>query len=218
MNPYEHMYLKQIFQEMSPTSKEPSDYLYMANMFISINERLYYNLKQIDQDEYTWLSPEILEKCKNRLDSIIGPDCIDQFGISQNPVFEETIIHHTMDQEHLLLDKAILEIYGQSAKFKFSGRVDLITENTVWELKCTSQISIDHLLQVIIYAWIWRIIYQTRPEFNKSFKILNIKTGEIKILHASLDQLNQIMGKVLKGKYAKPERLSDAEFLREIGK
>ena len=47
---------------------------------------------------------------------------------------------------------------------------------------------------------------------------MNIKTGEIKILHASLDQLNQIMGKVLKGKYAKPERLSDAEFLREIGK
>ena len=218
MKPNEHLYLKQIFQEMSPTSKEPSDYLYMANMFISINERLYYNLKQIDQDEYTWLSPEILEKCKTRLDSIIEPDCIDQFGVSQNPIFEETIIHHTMDQEHLLLDKAILEIYGNDAKFKFSGRVDLITEKTVWELKCTSQISIDHLLQVTIYAWIWRIIYQNRPEFNKQFKLLNIKTGEIKQLNATLEQLNQIMGKLLKGKYAKMERLSDDEFLQEIGK
>ena len=214
MKPHEHMYLKRIFQEMSPTSKEPSDYLYMANMYISINERLYYNLKQIDQDEYTWLTPEILEMCKDRLDAIIGPDCIDEMGIPRQPVFEKTIIHYTMDDEHILIDKAILEIYGQDAKFRFSGRVDLISEKTVWELKCTSQLSIDNLLQVVIYAWIWRIIYKDKPEFDKQFKILNIKTGEIKRLDASLEQLNIIMGKLLKGKYAKREKLSDADFLQ----
>ena len=217
MNPYEHMYLKQIFQEMSPTSKEPSDYLYMANMYISINERLYYNLKQIDQDEYTWLTPSILEQCKDRLDSIIGPDCIDETGISHQPVFEKTIIHNKMEEEHILIDKTILEIYGQDAKFRFSGRVDLISEKTVWELKCTSQISIDHLLQVVIYAWLWRIVYNDQPEFDKQFKILNIKTGEIKRLDANLEQLNIIMGKLLKGKYAKQEKLSDADFLRIKG-
>ena len=218
MKPHEHMYLKRIFQEMSPTSKEPSDYLYMANMYISINERLYYNLKQIDPDEYTWLTQETLEKCKNRLDTIIGPDCIDEIGIPQQPIFEKTIIHYTMEEEHILIDKAILEIYGQDAKFRFSGRVDLISEKTVWELKCTSQISIDNLLQVVIYAWIWRIIYNNCPEFDKQFKILNIKTGEIKRLDASLEQLNQIMGKLLKGKYAKQEKLSDDDFLQGIGK
>ena len=85
-------------------------------------------------------------------------------------------------------------------------------------MKCTSQISIDHLLQVTIYAWIWRIIYNGKPESNKQFKLLNIKTGEIKQLNATLEQLNQIMGKLLKGKYAKMERLSDDEFLQEIGK
>ena len=213
MKPHEHMYLKRIFQEMSPTSKEPSDYLYMANMYISINERLYYNLKQIDQDEYTWLTTEILEKCKNRLDLIIGPDCIDEMGISQQPIFEKTIIHYTMEDEHILIDKTILEIYGQDAKFRFSGRIDLITEKTVWELKCTSQLSIDNLLQVVIYAWIWRIIYKDKPEFNKQFKILNIKTGEIKRLDATLEQLNQIMEKLLKGKYAKQEKINDAKFI-----
>lgn len=213
MKPHEHMYLKRIFQEMSPTSKEPSDYLYMANMYISINERLYYNLKQIDQDEYTWLTTEILEKCKNRLDLIIGPDCIDEMGISQQPIFEKTIIHYTMEDEHILIDKTILEIYGQDAKFRFSGRIDLITEKTVWELKCTSQLSIDNLLQVVIYAWIWRIIYKDKPEFNKQFKILNIKTGEIKRLDANLEQLNQIMEKLLKGKYAKQEKINDANFI-----
>jgi len=214
MKPHEHMYLKQIFQELSPTSKEPSDYLYMANMYISINERLYYNLKQIDQDEYTWLTPGILEQCKDRLDAIIGPDCIDETGVSQQPIFEKTIIHHKMEEEHILIDKTILEIYGQDAKFRFSGRVDLISEKTVWELKCTSQISIDHLLQVVIYAWIWRIVY---PDIDKQFKILNIKTGEIKRLDASLEQMNIIMAKLLKGKYAKQERLSDADFIRIKG-
>ena len=216
MKPHEHTYLKRIFQEMSPTSKEPSDYLYMANMYISINERLYYNLKQIDPDEYTWLTPSIIDQCKDRLDAVIGPDCIDDAGVSQNPIFEQTIIHYTMEQEHLLIDKAIAEIYGQDAKFRFSGRVDLITEKTVWELKCTSQISIDHLLQVTIYAWIWRIIYNGQPESDKQFKILNIKTGEIKRLDATLEQLNQIMRKLLKGKYAKLERLSDDDFIQNL--
>ena len=38
------------------------------------------------------------------------------------------------------------------AKYRFTARVDMITQNTIWELKCTSQISIEHLLQVVIYA------------------------------------------------------------------
>ena len=60
-----------------------------------------------------------------------------------------------------------------------------------------------------------RTIHQNNIELlNRNFKILNIKTGEIKRLDATLEQLNQIMCKLLKGKYAKTERLSDDDFLQ----
>jgi hypothetical protein len=218
MKSHEHPFLKRIFQDMSPNSKNPSDYLYMANMFISVQERLYYKLMQIDQNEYTWLTPAIIDKCKERLDDTIGKDCLDQDGISQRPIFEQTIIHYTMDDEHIPIDNAILGIYGQDAKFRFSARVDLITENTVWELKCTSQLSTDNLLQVVIYAWLWRTIHQNNVELlNRNFKILNIKTGEILRLDASMEELNMIMRKLLKGKYSKMRVLSNDEFLQDTG-
>lgn len=214
MKSHEHPFLKRIFQDMSPSSKDPSDYLYMANMFISVQERLYYKLMQIDQNEYTWLTPIIIDKCKERLDNTIGKDCLDQDGIAQRPIFEQTIIHYTMDDEHILIDNAILAIFGQEAKFRFSARVDLITPNTVWELKCTSQLSTDNLLQVVIYAWLWRTIHQNNVE--RIFKILNIKTGEILRLDASLEELDMIMGKLLKGKYSKICILNDGDFLQSL--
>jgi len=43
---------------------------------------------------------------------------------------------------------------------------------------------------------------------------LNIKTGEILRLDASLEELNVIMGKLLKGKYSKTRVLSDDEFIQ----
>jgi hypothetical protein len=184
-------------------------------MYVSVQERLYYKLMQIQPDEYTWLTPAIIDKCTDRLDKTVGKDCIDQEGVTRRPVFEETIIHYTMDDEHIPIDNAILGIFGQEAKFRFSARVDLITPNTVWELKCTSQLSIDNLLQVVIYAWLWRTIHQNRAEFmGKSFKILNIKTGEILRLDASLEELDVIMGKLLKGKYSKMRVLSDDDFIQ----
>ena len=85
----------------------------------------------------------------------------------------------------------------------------MITENTVWELKCTSQVSIEHLLQVVIYAWLW---FSVNPDSNKLFKILNIKSGEIYQLISSYKQLTHIMVLLIEGKYGKTKILNDADF------
>ena len=206
----EHSFLKRLFHEMPSVCTKPADYLYMANMYVSVQERLYYKLKQIGQDEYSWLTDDIINKCKDRLDKTIGQECT-----TCKPEFEETIIHYTMEKEHVLIDAVLAQIYGQDAKFRFSGRIDLITEKSVWELKCTSTLTIDNLLQVAIYAWIWRTINVNNPEMmEKEFKILNIKTGEILVLNATIDELNFIMSKLLLGKYGKVDRLSDEDFLQ----
>lgn len=210
MKPNEHLFLKQMFRQISPLSKEPDNYLRMANMYQSVQERLYYKLKQIELDEYTWLTPESIELCKQRLDSVIGSDCLG------SPEFEKTIIHNMMEFEHAYIDQALSDISSiTNSKFRFAARIDLITDNTVWELKCTTRITVDHFIQVIIYAWIWRTIYVGTPHENKSFKLFNIKTGELFELCVSKQELDSIMKMILIGKYGKLQVLSDEQFIQK---
>jgi len=69
----------------------------------------------------------------------------------------------------------------------------------------------DHLLQVVIYAWLWAV---TKPDEPKVFKILNIKTGEILRLSGSRQDLDYIIVSILQGKYMEHEPISDSEFIR----
>jgi hypothetical protein len=68
----------------------------------------------------------------------------------------------------------------------------------------------DHQLQVVIYAWLYRHLY---PETNKHFKIYNIKTNEIQELDATDEELDYIVVSLLQGKYEKNHRVSDEEFV-----
>ena len=207
MKPNEHAFLKKVFKELSPICKKSSDYLYMANIYQAVHERLYFKLKQIETDEYEWLKDDIVNKCKERLDSILGVECRNE-----KPLIEKTIIHYNMEYEHIEIDK-VLQSYFNNMKFRFSARTDIITQYSIWELKCTSNISIDHLLQVVIYSWLWYYINENNPEQQKKSKILNIKTGEILRLEATIEDLNKIMIALLKGKYGKQDFMSDDDFV-----
>lgn len=205
-----HVYLKEIFANLSPTCSTVSDYLYMANVCVATQEQLYYRLKQIDRSEYTWLSDKIVDSCKARLTSVIGDEC----KVSR-PEVEKTIIHHNMDDMHVNIDRVLAASYGTDVKFRFTARTDLISHSCIWELKCTSNISIDHLLQVVIYAWIWRLSPHAKADdVNKSIKILNIKTGEILRLDASIEQLTSIVTTILKAKYGSSVIISDNDFIK----
>ena len=165
---------------------------------------MYFKLKQIERDEYRWLTDSIFENCKGRLQETIGKE----FQVTK-PWVEQTIIHNSMDEEHSKIDEFLSQHFESSKKFRFTARVDLITEPTIWELKCTSKISIDHLLQVVIYAWLWRMTNDN----DKYFKIFNIKTGELLELRSTMDELHTIMIALLKGKYLVQPKKSDEDFV-----
>jgi hypothetical protein len=100
----------------------------------------------------------------------------------------------------------------EMTRFLFSARTDLITLENVWELKCTTAISMEHQLQLLIYAWIWTILY---PEKPREFRIFNIRSGEIQRLVVDMDDLTTIMVALLKGKYTKHVEKTDEDFLGE---
>jgi hypothetical protein len=147
--------------------------------------------------------------CKNRLREVIGPDCQNKM-----PSVEDTIIHESSEEQHEKIDEYFQLYLMIHNNFVLLGRVDLITETIAWELKCTSEITIEHLVQVIIYAWLWKMRHSYTQEYEeKVFKIFNIKTGEVFRLEASMDDLHTIITTLLKGKFQEPIKKTDEEFI-----
>jgi hypothetical protein len=200
----QHGFLRELIKNVPKRCSSIRDYLYLANIYTALQERLYFRLKQIAPDEYTWLSDDIMDKCRELLQKTVGKECA-----LQKPEIEKTIIHSSDENDHKKIDEFLSQYFPPHEKFRFTARIDMMTDESIWEIKCTSKISIDNLLQVIIYAWLWRMTH----EEERIFKILNIKTGELMRLDCTMDELNFIILAIMKGKYSKYEVPSDDEFL-----
>jgi hypothetical protein len=209
MKENEHMYLKRIVKEIPEQCNSISDYLLLANVYTAIQERLYFKLKQIGSDGYNWITEQMICDCMERLESIIGCELIEE---NQQVLPEHTIIHHSMEELHSKIDQTLAPYFPENMRFRFSAIIDLLTDSSVWELKCTGEISMDHKLQVCIYAWLWEML--DKPA--RDFKILNIITGEIVIMNYEPAELTQIVVALLKGKYEDTITKTDEEFLRDM--
>jgi hypothetical protein len=179
----------------------------MANVYVATQEKLYFKLKQIQQDEYQWLTPSVLAKCKKRIMRVLDPECI----MGECPQIEKTVLQKFDDNAHRNIDECLSK-YFSTDQFRFTARIDLMTDQTLWEIKCCSVISMDHLLQVVIYAWIMRTL---DAEFSQKIKIFNIKTGEILRLEADKSLLDKIMILLLKGKYGKQTQMNTETFIED---
>jgi hypothetical protein len=214
----DHLFLKKIISELPLNCVSISDYLRTSNTYVAVKEKLYFKLKQIDTNEYDWLSESIITDCFYRIHNVLGREC---FTPMNNYEIERTIIRNADENLHKRIDDFLCENGFPDELFRFTGRVDLITDLCIWEIKCCSMITNDHLLQVVIYAWLWRMIMEDLEndfeniENFRDFKIFNIKTGEILYLDASMEQLNTIIIALLKGKYSLKYQKEDTDFVSE---
>ena len=214
MKPNDHLFLKRAISTLPEKCETPEQYMYLANVYAAIQEKLYSKLKQIRQDEYDWITPEIVEKCCHQMEQNLGHEFqnLDQYI----PEIEKTLIHSSMDQEHVTLDALLYPYFSYDKRFRFNARIDLDTPSTLWELKCTSKITLEHLMQVVLYAWISRgLDANNNDDLNhkKQYKLLNVRTGERLRLEATTDELTQIVVALLRSKYEEPEILDDDEFI-----
>ena len=201
---HEHKYLKEVASRLPAKFVKPSEYLFLANVYTAFQEKLYFKLKQIGEHEYNWISDSILQRSRQRLEKTIGSECQES-----KPLIEKTIIHQSQESEHEVIDNYLEEYFEEEVQFRFTARTDLITSETVWEIKCVREITMDHQLQVVIYAWLYTILGY--PE--KSFKIFNIRTNEVQELNATREELDFIMISLLQGKYQRTTKQTDEEFL-----
>lgn len=242
INEKDHQYLKRIFQTLSPFCKTPAEYLYMSNVYIAFQERLYFKLKQIDIDEYNWLTEEMMNKCNQRIDTIIchtpgnrttatdpTTDPITDpitdptndppsRQLGNNFVFENTFIHYSQEDKHTMIDQLLRPYLTTQEVYRFTARLDLITEQDVWELKFVKEITTEHYLQFVIYAWLWRCVhYNDEVQYVKEFKLFNIRKEEVFELTASLEELTEIVALIVKSKYEVVTTQTEDEFLDSCG-
>jgi hypothetical protein len=71
----------------------------------------------------------------------------------------------------------------------------------------------DHKMQVVIYMWLWRILYESETQQKKEFKVLNIRTGEQQRVDSTMEDLTKIVVALLRNKYGKPSKQTDEEFV-----
>jgi hypothetical protein len=202
----EHYFLRNVIDSIPETCSNINDYLFLSNIYISIQERLYFKLKQININQYNWLNEEDIEDCLMRLENFVNIEC------ENIPEFEKYIIHHSKDDLHVNIDKTLKPFFAENIVFRFSAIVDVFTEKSIWELKCTNTITIEHKIQMICYAWLWEMMEMPKREF----KLLNIKTGELFVLNYEIDQLTTIIVLILKGKYEKPVFKTNEVFLEDL--
>lgn len=205
-----HMYLRNLFENISDTCETVEEYLYLTCLYTAIQECLYSRLKQIPTDNYNWLSDEIIKQCFDSLDKTIGEEC--KMGVWKT---ECSLIKNSDDMAHANIDMLLREHFPDTV-YRFSARIDLMTQQSLWELKCTSQLTLENKLQLIIYAW----LYEYRHELNKkeiNYHLLNFKTHEHLQLNATKEQLSTIVIEILKGK-EKTLPITDEEFVEQFSR
>jgi hypothetical protein len=195
--PNSHHFLKNTIKHMPETCETISDYLYVSNILQATETRLYSKLKQIQPDEYDWIKEDVITQCFQQLDIIVGQDCKNS---EWKP--EQTILYSSADEDHLEIDKALSEFLNDDYTYRFQARIDLLTDCTLWEFKCTSKLSVEHMLQLVIYAWIWVHVYKT----PRKFCLFNIKTNELWELGLNVATLTKIVGELIRSKYKCDEK------------
>ena len=201
-----HSYLKEMIETLPETCETCADYLFLTNLYVASQEKLYSKLKQIQRHEYTWINEDIKSKIMDRMNLHLG----HEFQENNETEVENQIIHYSMEKEHEKFDKVLEPYFHKEKNFRFSGRLDILSKNAIWELKCTSKISQEHQLQVIIYAWLWNVLNPDKP---RNVYLLNIRTGEKQVLKQDYDKLTQIVVALLMNKYEGYTTLDDNEFL-----
>jgi hypothetical protein len=195
-------FIKKKMQDLDKyLKKDPiSAYLCMGNLFVALSEKIHSKLTQIDK--YEWLTEDMVKICHKNLSSNVG----------KTAKYEQELGDCENEQGKFYIHKT--NMYGN---IHIRGRCDAVDDTTLWEFKCVGTLQFEHLLQLVVYAWMWEKCMKDKFG-SKKYKILNIKTREIKELIYENYIVDEIMSILFENKYYKREKDSDAIFIEKCKK
>jgi hypothetical protein len=187
-----HMMYNKIAFKFGQDLMLPTNYLlYICTLYDATINGYHHRTKQIAS--YDWLTNEDLEKCNN-------------------------ILKCHIKTEDIYFEYPIKKCHFLNTKYALYGVIDIIDKNNniIWEIKCTSSIDNEHIIQLAIYAWLWNK-HQTQNlahhEVTSSFKLLNVCTSEVVTLLYNHEQVTTMIEYLLENKYQKSKLQTDTEFI-----
>lgn len=157
--------------------------------------------------KYDWLTSAVVEKCIDVLD-------VHLRGRNRDVTYEEDI--EVTDQWQ-----------NSRRQVTVVGRVDAITDDAIWELKCTDELEQEHILQLAMYAWI-RLTYERKVKSTNSeslaqgtlssrqFLLLNVRTGQLIKIVSSFEELDNVAKILIENSLMGDPKLTDAEFMKIV--
>ena len=187
----DYAFLLNHIKTWDPTSMSIENDILLSILFICCSSKLYHKIAQINNRN--WLSYPLIKPALDLLDSI------------------------TSNDEKVEYEKK-LEVKFKSSKYGnivLTGRVDIITESSVWEVKCVESLTFEHELQLSIYQWIWKKTYE-QIYGPREFKLINIRSGEIRKNHHDIETLEEMMDILMHNKYAPTTNQTNEEFIDSL--
>lgn len=165
---------------------KPEHFLYLANVYRAISTRQYFKLKQIKS--YRWMKPQDAELILRNYE------------------------RHVRDIEDFEYTVAVRDHKVGDVSSNIVGHIDILTSSDIFEIKCTQQIQLEHLIQLILYKWMWNKNFAS-VRGPRTFKLLNVLTGECVKVNGTDQEIETIVDILLKEKYVSDDRLNDADFV-----
>lgn len=187
-------------EEFNKSNNKLSYQLLIGNLYLAFAEGIHSKLKQINK--YDWLNDDIVKQCHKHMKKHIESD---------NLQFEYDLGDSYDYKTKKKFFSYVSNTYGEVC---IRGTVDIFTDETIWELKCVNSLTLEHLLQLLVYAWIYENSMKDTLGKRK-YKILNIRTGELKELKYNKYKVEQIMEILFEKKYSKTETINDNEFINK---
>lgn len=182
-----HRFLQNAAATLPSIVESVHDFLQLGLLYNAMTEKIYHRLQQIKIID--WLTEEDVHACFQCLDSL-----------TEDTIFEQSV-------------EAEIRRFSEYGRVTLTGRIDAITDDTIWEFKCVDVITLEHKLQLLIYAWIWRQEHESRHG-SRVFRLLNLRTGQIWTLDGASPFLEDCMRILFENKWAKRDPLTDAAFLK----
>jgi hypothetical protein len=156
-------------------------------MYVSLTGKIYHKLAQMQR--FDWLTGAVVAECMKPLYE----------NLSEAVRFERPIEHTSMR-------------YSEYGRIKIVGRVDAIDDAILWEIKCVGELSLEHFLQLIVYAWVWNCEHE-HDLGPRQFKILNITTGQVFELDRASHLIEEVMKILFDNRFRETDVISDGAFV-----
>ncbi len=191
--------LKKYIRKIKIPANNTKDFLRVGNLYTALQNKLYAKMVQIKK--YDWLDLNMVLQCHNNMSMIYD----------ENIKFEIPIVSNESENCLIYEHKEFGEIH-------ITSRLDAIDEKNVWEFKCVDYLTLEHKLQLLIYAWAYNKTNMNLIYGNKEFLLLNIKTAELLLLKINQFVFDEIIEIILQDKYSTKKVLDDEEFIKMVNK